>query len=51
MVGYPYHHLGNWNAIKTEISLSNVIQRDSVLFARKLGIEEFAKETEEEVNI
>ena len=43
--------VGNWESIKNEISASNVLQRDSVMFAKKLGnnMEQFAKEKEEEV--
>ena len=44
---------GNWDSIKSEISSSNVLQRDSVMFAKKLGsnMEQFAREKEEEVRI
>ena len=44
---------GNWESIKTEISYSNVLQRDSVMFAKKLGsnMEQYAKDKEEEVRI
>ena len=42
---------GNWDEIKYEICQSNVIQRDSALFARKLerALEKYALEREEEV--
>ena len=41
---------GNWEEIKYEISLSNVIQRDSAVFARKLekNLYQFATEKEEQ---
>ena len=41
---------GNWDEIKYEISLSNVIQRDSSVFARKLekNLYKFATEKEEQ---
>ena len=44
---------GNWEEIKTEICQSNVIQRDSALFARKLekALEKYAVEREEEVEV
>ena len=46
-------HSGNWEEIKYEISLSNVIQRDSAVFAKKLAkkLHEFANEKEEQVFI
>ena len=44
---------GNWEEIKYEISLSNVIQRDSAVFARKLekNLHQFATEKEEQASI
>ena len=44
---------GNWEEIKYEISLSNVIQRDSSIFARKLdkSLDTFAAEKDQEVKI
>ena len=44
--------LGNWEEIKYEISLSNVIQRDSAVFARKLekNLHQFATEKEEQAS-
>ena len=45
--------VGNWDSIKNEISSSNVLQRDSVMFAKKLGsnMEQFARERDEEVSL
>jgi len=42
----PCSELANWDAIKDEISYSNVIQRDNLLFAKKLdkNLLEIAKE-------
>ena len=42
---------GNWEEIKDEISHSNVVQRDSSLFAKKLDrcLVDYAKEMEDEV--
>jgi len=46
----PCTELGNWEDIKHEISCSNVIQRDNVLFAKKLdkALVEMAKEGDKE---
>merc|ERR1712032_972564 len=46
----PCIRLRNWEEIKYEISLSNVIQRDSAVFAKKLAkkLYEFANEKEEQ---
>ena len=43
----------NWDAIKDEISYSNVIQRDNLLFAKKLdkNLLEIAKEGDKNVKI
>ena len=43
----------NWDAIKDEISYSNVIQRDNLLFARKLdkNLVPIAKEGDKNVGI
>ena len=48
---YLYFILANWEDIKYEISCSNVIQRDNVLFAKKLdkALVEMAKEGDKEV--
>ena len=52
---YSYEFLpeGNWECIRGVICSSNVIQRDSRLFARKLDklLLEMAKEEEKEVGI
>ena len=49
----PVLFAGNWDSIKTEISSSNVLQRDSVMFAKKLGsnMEQYARDKEEEVRL
>ena len=48
-----YFFLANWEDIKYEISCSNVIQRDNVLFAKKLDktLVGMAKETDKEVMV
>jgi hypothetical protein len=42
----------NWEAIKVEISCSNVIQRDNLTFARALdrGLMDIAKENDDTVS-
>jgi hypothetical protein len=43
----------NWEAIKVEISCSNVIQRDNLTFAKALdkGLMDIAKENDDTVSI
>ena len=45
--------LGNWEDILVEISSSNIVQRDNIVFARKLNknLAKLAKEKDKEVRI
>ena len=45
--------LGNWEDILVEISSSNIVQRDNIVFARKLNknLAKLAKEKDSEVRI
>ena len=47
-----FHFAANWDAIKAEISYSNVIQRDNLIFAKKLDkkLVAIAKEGDKKVN-
>jgi len=36
VLSYPVIRLGKWEEIREELCISNVIQRDSVMFANKL---------------
>ena len=44
---------GNWSEIKVEMMMSNVIQRDNVILAKKLhpALEEVAKENDQHVRL
>ena len=50
---YSIQLKGNWEDIKHEISCSNVIQRDNLLFAKKLdkNLIPIAKEGDKDVDI
>ncbi len=49
---FAFFCLVNWEAIKVEISCSNVIQRDNLTFAKALdkGLMDIAKENDDTVS-